>query len=298
MSSAASSAALAKAASKFQNILVATDFSAASQAALPYACALAQLYGSTIHALYVAGPEPRFGPLGSPLPDIESQDRAGRAKLDRFMRPVAFRAVRYTTILRRGPVEEVISTLASELNAGLIVLGTHGRRGLKHFVLGSVAEAVFRRAKCPVMTVGPAARMGGLAKGKLDTIVYATDFSSASLAALDYALSLARTNFCRLLLYHSIASDTEALMDYPEQDISGLRQRLADLVGEDSEISHEVIVGCEPPADGILRLARETGADLIVMGAHRGASSSAHAPWAVVHNVVCYATCPVLTVRD
>lgn len=293
-----STPALAKIAPKFKNIVVATDFSAASQAALPYACALAQLYGSTIHALYVAGPELRYGPLGAPISDVDTADRVGRSRLDRFMRPVAFRAIPYKTMVRHGPIDEIISSLAMEVDAGLIVLGTHGRRGLKHFVLGSVAELVFRKARCPVMTVGPAAHMGGLAKGKLDTIVYATDFSPASYQALDYALSLARTNYSRLLLYHSVAWGSEALVNYPEQDISALRQRLSDLVPPDSNLSQEVVVGCQPPADGILRLARETAADLIVMGAHHGAPASSHAPWAVVHKVVCCATCPVLTVRD
>lgn len=76
-------------------------------------------------------------------------------------------------------VWNVVSELVTEFKVDLIVLGTHGHGGLRHLVLGSVAEQIFRRAACPVLTVGPGAH-DGLAQGKLNTIVYATNFSPAS----------------------------------------------------------------------------------------------------------------------
>ena len=177
----------------FQQILFPTDFSACSEAALPYARALAQRYNSTVHVLYVAGIEPVTGEFGMQIGSTEREIAAARQALDKLTHSEAFSGVTYSQTVETGPVWDAVSKLVGRLQIDLIVLGTHGRRGLKQLVLGSVAEQIFRRASCPVMTVGPEVRQGGLAEGKLAAIVYATDFSPASLHAFDYALSLART---------------------------------------------------------------------------------------------------------
>ncbi len=93
------------------------------------------------------------------------------------------------------------------------MLGTHGSSALKHLVLGSVAEEIFRRASSPVLTVGPADRKDVIAAGKLATILYVTDFSPASLNAFDYASSLARSNNAKLDLFHAMGSSEPQVED-------------------------------------------------------------------------------------
>lgn len=279
---------------KFLNILFATDFSPCSEAALPYARAIAERYGSTIHLVHVYSAEPLVGPLGVPIEDVEIERTAAQTRMDRFCECEALHHTLHTVTLEKGVVSEVISQLVGDLGIDLIVLGTHGRRGVRHFVLGSVAEQIFRHATCPVMTVGPEVH-NGLSAGKIRAILYATDFSSGSRHAFAYALSLAKSAKAKLILLHAI--ENELLISFGDQAFSIVKSRLGQLMPEDG-VDYSVVAECGAATDMILKTAKDVGADLIVMGARKGAAASAHSPWATAHRVVCYAACPVLTVRE
>ncbi len=279
---------------QFKNVLFATDFSPSSEMALPYARAIALRYGATIHLLHVVGPHPLIGPLAIHYPNVEDEDEAARRALAKLIQSGALSGTSYTETIERGPVWDEVSKTIADRNIDLIVLGTHGRSGLKHLVLGSVAEQIFRHADCPVLTVGPKTH-DGFREGKVDKIVYATDFSSASRAALSYALSLARANRSQMILVHAVLPivSGDAILILPDELVETANLEMSHLVPDD--IRHEEIVRIGPAADLILDIASDRKADLIVMGAHRGTSS--HTPWAVTHQVVCNALCPVLTVR-
>jgi nucleotide-binding universal stress UspA family protein len=280
----------------FQNILFATDFSACSEAAVPYAKAIARLYGSTVHLVHVIGPEPVIGPLEVPFLDVETHRKLAAQRMEKLATCEAFKQILHTVTLQRGCVAKVISELVSALHADLIVLGTHGRRGLKHFVLGSVAEQIFRSAACPVLTVGPDVLKDGLAARRIGAILYATDFSPGSHNAFDYALSLARANGAKLTLFHAIESDV--LLSCEEEAVSIVKCRLGKLMPENPGISYDTVGEFGSATDMILKAAKNSSADLIVMGARKDARPVAHMPWATAHRVVCYAACPVLTVRE
>lgn len=287
----------AKSAPEFKNILFTTDFSPCSKAALPYACAIAERYGSTVHVVHVVGPEPLIGPLGVPYPQTEDENTLAQRALDTLIQSSALKDIPCTRTIMRGVVWGVVSRLIADLNIDLVVLGTHGRSGLRKLMLGSVAEQIFRCTACPVLTVGPEVH-NGLAEGKLNAIVYATDFSPASLGALPYVLSLARVNRSKVILVHAVHPlvGGEELIAVPvDETVENAKQELTNLIPKDPDIRYEVITKCEPAADLILRVARNSEADLIVMGAHRGTAS--HIPWAIAHAIVCHAPCPVLTVR-
>jgi universal stress protein A len=163
---------------EFKHILFATDFSPCSQVALPYALSVAKRYGSTVHVVHVVGPEPLIGPLGVHYPKTEDEDSLAKQSLDALIQSGALKGIPYTHTITRGVVSSVVSKQIADLNIDLVVLGTHGRSGLRKLVLGSVAEKILRCAGCPALTVGPEVH-NGLAEGKLNTIVYATDFSPA-----------------------------------------------------------------------------------------------------------------------
>jgi nucleotide-binding universal stress UspA family protein len=215
--------------------------------------------------------------------------------MDRLTQSAGLQDVLHTVTMERGDVWEVVSRLVGDLHVDLVVLGTHGRRGLKHFVMGSVAERIFRHATCPVLTVGPEVQKPGLLSGRIGSILYATDFSQGSLHALEYALSLAVTNRATLSLVHAIENDV--LLNFVDESITIVKSRLEKLLPHDPGIRHNLIAEFGTPTDMILKTARDVSAELIVMGARKGASGSAHAPWATAHKVVCYASCPVLTVH-
>jgi nucleotide-binding universal stress UspA family protein len=278
-----------------KNILFSTDFSPCSQAALPYVRALAERYGSTIHMVHVLTPEPMIELPLDRFPDLDADKDLAETTMKVLLAGKPFGKVPYTAMVERGLLWEVLAAFIEEKNIDLMVLGTHGRRGLKKLVLGSVAEEVFRLASCPVLTVGPEAMHEGSADASFRTILFATDFYSGSQHALAYAVSLARGNNSHLILLHAVSDS----MEIPDLALAG--QRVADLISAETmhELKPEIIAEAGPAAETILNVARNSKADLIVMGArHAGMPSvAAHLPWATTSKVLCAAHCPTLTVR-
>jgi universal stress protein A len=134
-----------------QTILHPTDFSARSAHAFEVACALARGCGAGLVVLHVAAPPPTLVGEGVFLPLVPDDLPTLEEKLRR-LRP-ARPGVEVTHRMAQGdPVREILRA-AEETKCGLIVMGTHGRRGLSRLVMGSVAEQVVRRAGCPVVTV-------------------------------------------------------------------------------------------------------------------------------------------------
>lgn len=146
-------------AAKDFKILVPTDFSETADAALAYAKSLAGRIGASVHLLYVfTDPygSAAYGPeVYVPLPP-EVRERAiadARARLAERLdadQEVYFRGTR--TVVAGAAAKEIVQ-FAADQGIDLIVMGTHGRRGVVHLLLGSVAELVVRTARCPVLTV-------------------------------------------------------------------------------------------------------------------------------------------------
>lgn len=144
-----------------RTILVPIDFSDASAAALRYARALAQAFGSALHLLHVVQ-DPYVQPwaaeaLGVSLAGVlERWEQDALANLERLLPPAERGALSVTCATRVGhPFVEILG-YAADTHADLIVMGTHGRGPVAHMLLGSVTERVIRRAPCPVLTVRPA----------------------------------------------------------------------------------------------------------------------------------------------
>ncbi|HUJ94228.1 MAG TPA: universal stress protein [Terriglobales bacterium] len=299
-----------------KNILFATDFSSASEAALPYALAISRRYGSVLHLAHVLSEGQMLTMTGSlDAVGFESVLEGAKIGAEGKMSQLTerFDDVPYQTHVSYGQIWESLSGLVRSNAIDLLVVGTHGRTGVGKLLMGSVAEQIFRQAPCPVLTVGP--KISGHAKlplvpGKkhdlvpaeleLRDIVYATDFSPDSLAAVPYAISLAREFHARLALLHVIE-------EYPRQErgsdpIEAALQRLSSLVPEDAAMwfKPEPVIGFEAPADGILKMAAQRNADLIVLGVRPPdghLTAATHFPWRTAHKVVAEARCPVLTIR-
>jgi nucleotide-binding universal stress UspA family protein len=132
-------------------VLHPTDFSDRSQYAFWLACALARDYGARLIVLHVADVPPVVYGDGMLPPDPQELRAAAQRQLDRLQVPHA--DVRAERRLEQGEAVEEILRVAREVQADLIVLGTHGRTGLGRLLMGSVAEQVLRKAACPVLTV-------------------------------------------------------------------------------------------------------------------------------------------------
>lgn len=139
-----------------KTILVPTDFSAAADAALEQALGLAKLDGAELHLLHTYD-LPVAVSLGSapsiPTEFFDALRDAAEAKLAERVRRAEAAGVACKTHLVQGYASASIKEHADALEADLIVMGTRGISGLKHVMLGSVAERTVRTAPCPVMTV-------------------------------------------------------------------------------------------------------------------------------------------------
>jgi nucleotide-binding universal stress UspA family protein len=136
-----------------KNIVLATDFSESSEAALQVATALARDCRATLHLLHVKEPfsaynlSGRYGDVPA-YPDLD----ALRSALERVVPSDTTVPVRRWLCTSAEVAPEILK-LADEVAADLIVMGTHGRAGLSRLLTGSVAESVIRQARCPVLTV-------------------------------------------------------------------------------------------------------------------------------------------------
>lgn len=142
---------------KLDKILVPVDFSECSTQALDYALAFAAPFNASLILLHVV--EPAVSPddylaVASAMNKTnENLVQAGRERLEELAREKLGDRVSAQTLVRIGRAHSEIADTANALGADLIIMGTHGRRGFQHALLGSTAERVIRHASCPVLTV-------------------------------------------------------------------------------------------------------------------------------------------------
>jgi universal stress protein A len=143
----------------FTRILVPTDFSESSDAALDHARAIADKFHSTLHVLHVIDPNFETAALsseayfGHPMGNYELLVADAQSKLSHRVYPADRARYGATTEVMTGMSADTIVDFADDQQIDLIVMGTHGRTGLAHLLMGSVAEQVVRKAPCPVLTV-------------------------------------------------------------------------------------------------------------------------------------------------
>ncbi len=266
-----------------ERILCPVDLSEASARALGLAVRLAASFDARVDVLHVLEPPPANGQAWEP--DRAVRRRASQA-LARLSVPLRDSGVPIEMRLLEGEPWRVIVGEAGGLPADLLVIGTHGRGGFEHLLLGSVAEKVLRRAPCPVLTVGRAASAGpGFRR-----ILCALDLTGASQDTVGTALFLAHEHAERLTLLHVLEAGEAATAR------AGLAAAAPQGVRPLCPLEERVEVG--KPWHVIVRVARELDADLIVMGFHSQGSTSRLLFGSTVNQVVRRAGCPVLVVRE
>jgi len=299
---------------RLKSVLIATDFSEASGKALRHALAIARHYGAKLYLVHVVSSQSIT--LGGPDAVNAATEivwRDVRQVEDRLVQSGELAGLPHEIIIRQGNVWEELEKVVRQEQVELVVIGTHGRRGLGKLLLGSVAEQIFRRCECLVLTVGP----GSLQEASIESstvvwpFLFATDFGEASLRALPYAISLANQFGAKLVLLHVVtpAAMSEGLQ-WHTADIIQMREnariaslrRLEELVSQNSKLTvePEFVVEFGSPSENILQAAETFQVDAIIMGLHRAThlGTTSHMPWDIAYKVVCSAGCPVLTVRN
>jgi nucleotide-binding universal stress UspA family protein len=284
-----------------KNILFATDFSPAAEAALPFVLGLANQYGATVHGVHVRYPAtyPIVGPEAMPQ-IIEAAEE--QVKLEEQQMHEMLATVPHDVFVTEGDLWPTIECMLQKQPMDMIVMGTHGRTGFERAVLGSIAEEIFRKASCPVLTVGPHISKDIDRRLGMKQILYATDFSAESLAALPYAVSLAQEHQARLTILNVVEAPKTGDLVHPETYNESTMRQLRKLVPAEADRWCEPQFKIErgPAAEKIMETAIAIGADLIVLGVraaegHIGAAT--HILRSTAHSVVARAECPVLTVR-
>jgi nucleotide-binding universal stress UspA family protein len=129
----------------FSNILFPTHFSDASSAALPYAQAFARIYGARIFVAHAVTPHPPIFLPMEPIPlELDGEWYDAQARLNHFLDCDALRGTVHEGVAQRGELWNVLDDVIRRHDVELIILGSHGKHGLKKLVLGSDAEQIFR----------------------------------------------------------------------------------------------------------------------------------------------------------
>jgi len=296
---------------EFKQIICPVDFSESSVQALAYAAALARWYDAQLTVLHVV---PTFeaiqlrGTLVEPVRTVTPMPREQVLEQMRRSLNLADLSSRATPVAESGDPQATIIEQALSRKADLIVMGTHGRRGFKRLLLGSVTEAVLREAPCPVLTVPPHAPATVSQALTFKRILCPMDFSPSALQALGFALDLARQAEGRVMLFHVVEWLTEEeprtsayfnVSEYRRYMVEDAQERLRNLVAEESrawvEIDDVIVFG--RPYREILRAAESKPADLIVMGAQGRGGIGLALFGSTTQQVVRGGMCPVMTVR-
>lgn len=293
-----------------QRILCPVDLSDISRRALDYAALVARWYRADIRALLV---EPVvLSPVDfPPMPAVTGLTPKAKAELaDRlatFVNGVKAPGVAIEPVLKEGFVVDEILGNARDMPADLVVMGTHGRGGFERLVLGSVTEKVLRKLTCPVLTVPPHAGKTPTVPGPFTSILCATDFSNASLHALEYAMSLAQEAGSTLTVVLSLQWELEDEAELQAPVVSEYRlmreadsqKRLDTLIPKSVRdvCKVETVMATGKASREITRIADNVMADLIVMGVHGRGVVDLTLFGSTTHYVIRHAHCPVLTVR-
>ncbi len=276
-------------------VLSAIDFSPPSVKALNHAVEIARSYGAKYYLAYVVS-SIGYVIVGTDAV-VSAMDTASTELQDleqRLSRSGALTGIPHEMLVCHGDVWQQLEQVVNEQQIDLIVLGTQGKSSLRKLALGSVAEAVFQNAMCPVLTVGPCAPADPPLHAKLSHILYPTDLSPESDRAAAYAVSLAREHGAQLTVLHVLEKDKAAHVGEQEHEFTSRFRRLIS-TGTPPHWSYQRQIGFVDQT--ILGLAQERQVGLIVFGLRPRRYMVNPQSWLHAYKIASEACCPVLTVR-
>lgn len=278
-----------------RNILFATDLAPGSLLALPFAASIAQRYAGKLFLAHIL-----------PNEDYASVSSESRATLDRLESGAeeglvgalgTLGNVDHEILTDHGSLRSRLLAVAEKCRVDLIVIGTHGWRGIKKLLRGSTAEEVACAASRPVLIVGPHISTGP----EFRHILYETDFSPTSARAMQFAFSLSEAYDASLLCLHVNDWDSkEPPIQAAPKTVKFFSEHLHSYRGGRFVEKCEVRVEFGSRAERILHVAAKQAIDLIIMSvpSNKGirARIASHLPGSAAYDVVAEAASPVLTV--
>lgn len=287
----------------FRHILCPVDFSASSHRAFAYALMVCRYYQAELHVIHTLMP---FQDASLATPSLVQSLRDGAMiQLKRLEESARQAHVTCHLLLTEGYPDHRIQEAATSTQADVVVMGTHGRRGFRRWLLGSVTERLLRQLSLPILTIAPAESQKP-ATPAIKKVLVTTDFSQGTEEAMAYAFSVAQEFEASVTLLHVIPrlpdTDDPQLQRQREVDRSRLMEESAHLLNglipEEAkawcEVSVEIDLG--QPYERIMSSVEEKHIDLLVMNIHGKSLMERALMGSTAERVIRGAPCPVLAV--
>ena len=280
-----------------KNVAVATDFSSCSEHAVEHGLAVARHFGATLHFFHLLRPS-KFAFVPEMMPALsEVVSRDCDEMVARLSRDHRLDGIEYRRRVEQGEVAEVAGAFVRDEHIDLLIVGTHGRSGVPRMLLGSVAQQIFQSVRCPVLAVGPRAPGAG-EHLQLHRVLFSTDLSRESLAAVPWVLTAVREWHTELDVLHVCPSGNPAHRETMEHLRADLERDLNrdQASGGDGASPHCNLVAGKPAAC-VLDFAGRHREDLIVLGLESQRALYDGPAWSHAYEIVRQAPCPVLSIR-
>lgn len=284
---------------KLNRLVVATDFKSEAEAATEFASLLAKHFSSDLTVVHVldlslATRAENVVP-GWPL---DAMRHNGSENMERTLSQLTGQGftVQSRQIESHNPAASIVA-LAQTIDADLLVIGTSSRHGLNKLIVGSCAEGVIHHAKCPVITLGPKAKQSFKNGINLKTVIFATDLHHEAKEKAAMALAFAKDSLAKVYMCHilqALPADRFETADLRSESELALLRLVPPSTYE--WCSMEYVLESGDAGQRIVELAKDTNADLIVLGARRITSYLTRMAKSVVEHVLANSECPVMTI--
>jgi len=292
-------------------VLHATDFSDSADSALQYAVSLAQRQDAELHVLHVItdlGVDPIRGAFESGVDEdayYERLEAEAKEKMEDVVTQIGATDLSVKRVIKRRPEpEDAICDYATEQNADVVVMGTHGRRALSRVMLGSVAESVVRQAPCSVLTVRAGDEPENIDIERILTPVDLSDYSVPLLRTADEVASTFEADLDILHVVEPLPFPVPLVGGFTLNDLAvepthRAEEHIADLIEQAGDLTSSYRVRVEEghAAMTILDTAEELDSDLVCIASHGLSGVTRMLVGSVTARVVRRSSCPVLTLR-
>ena len=282
----------------FNNVLLATDFSAASQAAFQTAlgvCTALRASLSILHVFEYANAVPPE--TGGELLELDSFYEEAQCSLDDLVQVARRAGVICEATMGSGvPSLTILETITSK-EIDLAVLGTNALHGFERLIFGSTAEAVLRKASCPVLTVGPQVSEATEGVQVESPVIFATDFDPTTTQTIRYAAFFSKVMGARLHCLHVLPRTVEggARSHIIPQIMAEALQQVASENGETFDPPVCATTYGSEISNAVVDYAKQHKAKLIVLGVRQASMGASHIPAHIAFRIITEAPCPVLT---
>jgi len=283
-----------------KTILCPVDFFPASDAAVNYAVGLAKNYDAAIHLLHAITPI-AAGAYEYAIDTAEvlgSMEEGSMEEMNKLVAKIKEKGIVAEPKVRIGDVYDEIKRAIAIVKPDLIVMGTHGRRGVERWFMGSTTEKLLRHSPVPLVTISAAGETSWT-QPRFKRILVTTDFSDGTADALAYAFSVAQENESKVVLLHILHDvSMDPFSRYRDVLISGVRKQLDNLVPAEARNWCDIVTRVEAgvPYRMILRTVEDERPDLLVMNIHGKGMLDRALLGSTAERVVRAASCPVMMI--